>query len=164
MKKTLRRLSLVGGIILLFTACNKNTKDKTVTTPEITFQKEGELYFLNSEKDTLKHLEVETARSDYEQQTGLMYRKQMQENRGMLFIYREERPRPNFYMKNTYIPLDLIYINSNNIVVDINQDTKPLDESPIPSQAPAQYVLEINGSKAQKWNIRKGDSIILHLE
>lgn len=164
MRKTLKKLSLLGGIILTLTACKENTKDKVITTPEITFQKDGELYFVNAEKDTLKHLEIETARSSYEQQTGLMYRKQMQENRGMLFIYDNETPRPNFYMKNTYIPLDLIYINSNNIVVDINEDAKPLNESPILSQAPAQYVLEINGNKAQAWKISKGDSIILHLK
>ncbi len=164
MKKTLRKISLVGGITLTLIACKENTKDKVITTPEITFQKDGELYFISAEKDTLKHLEIETAISSYEQQTGLMYRKQMQENRGMLFIYENERPRPNFYMKNTYIPLDLIYFNSNNIVVDINEDAKPLNESPILSQAPAQYVLEINGGKAQQWNLSKGDSIILHLD
>jgi uncharacterized membrane protein (UPF0127 family) len=164
MKKTLRKISLVGGITLTLIACKENTKDKVITTPEITFQKDGELYFISAEKDTLKHLEIETAISSYEQQTGLMYRKQMQENRGMLFIYENERPRPNFYMKNTYIPLDLIYINSNNIVVDINREAKPLDISPIPSQAPAQYVLEVNGNKAQSWNLSKGDSIILHLD
>ncbi|PZW38543.1 hypothetical protein LX95_02564 [Mesonia algae] len=163
MRKTLKKLSLLGGIVLTLTACKENPKNKVITTPEITFQKDGELYFVNAEKDTLKHLEIETAVSSYEQQTGLMYRKQMQENRGMLFMYNNERPRPNFYMKNTYIPLDLIYINSNNIVVDINRDAKPLNESPIPSQAPAQYVLEVNGNKAQAWNISKGDSIILHL-
>ncbi|TXK72225.1 DUF192 domain-containing protein [Mesonia sp. K4-1] len=164
MKKLIKKISLVGGIILTLTACKEERKDKVITTPEITFQKDGELYFISAEKDTLKHLEIETAVSSYEQQTGLMYRKQMQENRGMLFIYDNETPRPNFYMKNTYIPLDLIYINSNNTVVDINREAKPLDESPIPSQAPAKYVLEINGSKAQEWNISKGDSIILHLD
>lgn len=164
MKKLIKKISLVGGIILTLTACKEERKDKVITTPEIAFQKNGELYFINTEKDTLKHLEIETAISSYEQQTGLMYRKHMQENRGMLFIYENERPRPNFYMKNTYIPLDLIYINSNNIVVDINREAKPLDTSPIPSQAPAQYVLEVSGNNAQAWNISKGDSIILHLD
>ncbi len=164
MRKTFKKLSLVGGIVLTLTACKENAKNKVISTSEITFQKDGELYFVNAEKDTLKHLEIETAVSSYEQQTGLMYRKQMQENRGMLFMYDNETPRPNFYMKNTYIPLDLIYINSNNIVVDINRDAKPLNESPIPSQAPAQYVLEVNGNKAQGWNISKGDSIILNLD
>jgi len=164
MKKILKKISLVGGIVLSLTACKEETKDKVITTSEISFHKNGELYFISAEKDTLKHLEIETAISSYEQQTGLMYRKQMQENRGMLFIYENERPRPNFYMKNTYIPLDLIYINSNNIVVDINREAKPLDISPIPSQAPAQYVLEVNGNKAKSWNISKGDSIILHLD
>lgn len=164
MRKTLKKLSLVCGIVLTLTACKEETKDKIITTSEISFQKDGELYFINAENDTLKHLEIETAISSYEQQTGLMYRKQMQENRGMLFIYENERSRSNFYMKNTYIPLDLIYINSNNIVVDINEDAKPLNESPILSQAPAQYVLEINGNKAQAWNISKGDSIILHVD
>lgn len=164
MRKILRNLTLVGGIVLLFTACKEGAKDKIVTAAEITFKKEGELYFLNSEKDTLKQLEIETAVSSYEQQTGLMYRKTMQENRGLLFIYKEESPRPNFYMKNTYIALDLVYINKNNKVVDIQRDAKPLDESPIPSQAASQYVLEINGGLAKQWNLSKGDSVIFHLD
>ncbi|MDQ7916053.1 DUF192 domain-containing protein [Mesonia sp. MT50] len=164
MIKILRSFTLVGGIVLLFTACNEDAKNKPVTTAEITFKKDGELYFLNSERDTLKQLEIETAVSSYEQQTGLMYRKTMQEDRGMLFIYEEERPRPNFYMKNTHIALDLVYINKNNKVVDIQRDAKPFDETPIPSQAPAKYVLEINGGLAKHWNIREGDSVIFYLD
>lgn len=163
MKKILKNLALVGGIVLLFNSCKDNTKDKTVTTTEITFKKDGELYFLNSEKDTLKQLEIETAISSYEQQTGLMYRKSMREDRGMLFIYEEEIPRPNFYMKNTYIALDLVYINKNNKVVDIQRDAKPLDETNIPSNVASQYVLEINGGRAKLWNLKKGDFVIFHL-
>jgi len=164
MRKILRNFTLIGGIVLFFTSCKENTKDKVVTTQEIKFEKDGELYFLNAQKDTLKHLEIETAVSSYEQQTGLMYRKSMRENRGMLFIYEEERPRPNFYMKNTYIALDLVYIDTKNKVVDIQRDAKPLDESSILSQAPAKYVLEINAGKAQNWQLNEGDSVIFHLD
>ena len=103
-------------------------KDKTpqsIETPEIAFSKEGELHFVEKEGDTLAVFAIEVATTDYEQQTGLMYRTSMEKNQGMLFVYPDERPRRGFYMKNTYIALDLIYIDSKNNIVDFNENAEP---------------------------------------
>jgi len=146
----MKQLSLVF-IFILLVSC-KDDKKTTVKPIEISFSKEAELFFYN-ENDSIVNLDIEIAESGYEQETGLMHRSEMEMNQGMLFIYEDERPRPNFYMKNTKIPLDLIYINANKQVVEIKKNAKPLDETPIGAEKPAQYVLEVNAGFADKYDI-----------
>lgn len=142
------------SIILCFSillSCKSDNKHN-VKPITIEFEKEGELFFLKN-KDTLVNINIELAKTDYEQQTGLMHRDDMQMTQGMLFIYEDERPRPNFYMKNTKMALDLIYINANKEVVEINRNAIPYDETPIRAQQPAKYVLEVKAGFADKYNI-----------
>ncbi len=149
---------LVLASLLLAYSCKENTNNK-VLTKEITFKKEGELTIKRAENDSvLATIEIEIAETEYETQTGLMYRKSMQQNRGMLFIFPNET-RKSFYMKNTEIPLDIIYINSGLKVVSIQKNTKPLDQSSIPSQVPAKYALEVNAGLSDQWGLKAGDVI-----
>lgn len=138
---------------------NENSKHESIDSKEIKFTKDGELTFENAQDSVLKTLDIEVADTDYKQQTGLMYRKHMKENRGMLFPYEHEKPRPSFYMKNTYIPLDIIYINADKEIVDINANAKPRDETPLDSDAKAKYVVEINGGMVDKWGLELGDKV-----
>ncbi len=138
-------------ICFLTLACNSEKK-KSVKPITIEFTKEGELFFMK-ENDTITIIDIEYARTDYEQQTGLMHREDMKMNQGMLFVYEDERPRPTFYMKNTKIALDLIYINAEKRVVEINRNAKPLDETSIRAQQPAQYVLEVKAGFADQFQI-----------
>ena len=82
----------------------------------------------------------------------------MQNNQGMLFVFDDVSER-SFYMKNTKIPLDLIFINDNNTIVSFQKNAKPLDESSLPSNAPAKYVLEVNAGLVDTWKLSVGDSI-----
>lgn len=151
-------------ISFIFVACKKEPSGRqTIETEEISFTKNGELQFLDSEGEPLKQIDIEVARTEYEQETGLMYRKHMAENQGMLFVYDDEKPRPYFYMKNTYISLDLIYIDAAHKIVDINERAQPLDETTLPSEAPAQYVLEINGGMVEKWGLKIGAQVEFEL-
>ncbi|NBC57794.1 MAG: DUF192 domain-containing protein [Bacteroidetes bacterium] len=143
--------------LCLFFAC-KNNKDKTVKPIEITFEKEGELYFIDK-NDTIKTIAIELAKSDYEQQTGLMHRSSMEMDQGMLFMYQDERPRPTFYMKNTQIPLDLIYINAEKQIVEINKNAQPYNENPIRAEQPAQYVLEVNAGFVNQYKLSDSLSV-----
>jgi len=149
----MKRLSLL--LILVFLCSCKQNKKNSIKPIEITFKKEAELVFLN-DNDTIQRLDVELAETDYEQQTGLMHRSKMGMHQGMLFIYKDEKPRPTFYMKNTKLPLDLIYINANKQVVEINKNAKPFDETPIRAEQPAKYVLEVNAGFADKYQINEG--------
>lgn len=157
--KNVRLITLLalGYISLNVTSC-KN-EPKSVKPIEITFKKEGELNLYKSTSDTIKaKLDIEIADTDYETQTGLMYRNTMKENRGMLFIFNTEQER-FFYMKNTKIPLDIIYISKDKKIVSFQKHAKPFDETSLPSTYPAKYVLEINAGLADAWSLAVGDSI-----
>ncbi|MGM1055328.1 MAG: DUF192 domain-containing protein [Bacteroidota bacterium] len=138
-------------------SCGDDNKESSIEVPEIEFKKEGELYLLKLE-DTIKKVDIEIADTDYERQTGLMYRKSMEEDQGMLFIYPNEAPR-SFYMKNTYIALDIIFYDKDSIAVSFQENAKPLDETSLPSGEPAQFILELNAGKVKEWNIELGDKI-----
>ncbi len=149
---------LLPIFILMLASCNNKQKENNVVKQEITFKKEGTLHILSTTKDTLTTLAIEIADNDYEIETGLMYRTSMKENRAMLFIFDEEKPR-YFYMKNTQIPLDIIYINSKKEIVSFIENAKPLDETSLPSNFPAQYVLEINAGLVEKWQLAVGNTV-----
>ena len=150
-------IALVAFTVVL-ASCKSETK-QSIKTENVSFTKEGELTVLSSETDSIKaNFDIEIAETEYETLTGLMYRKSMQEDRGMLFIQPKEAEQ-NFYMKNTEIPLDIIYINSGMKVVSFQKNAKPLDESSLPSKAPAKYVLEINAGLSDQLGLQVGDSI-----
>ncbi|APG61242.1 DUF192 domain-containing protein [Christiangramia salexigens] len=150
--------SLILVCSLGIISCNEDKKVKSIETEPITFTKEGELYLIKSEGDTINKLDIELAESDYEHQTGLMYRESMKDSQGMLFIYDTERQR-SFYMKNTYIPLDIIYYASDSTLVSIQKNATPRDETSLPSEGPAQFILEVNAGLSDQWNLQKGDKI-----
>jgi uncharacterized membrane protein (UPF0127 family) len=89
---------------------------------------------------------------------GLMNRDSLEADRGMLFVFPDEQPLA-FWMKNTRIPLDIIYINSAGKVVSIKHG-KPMQESPtIPSDAPAKYTIELNDGAAAAAGLKAGDPV-----
>lgn len=102
---------------------------------------------------------VEIADTDAERQMGLMGRTALTEGTGMLFVFDAEEPR-SFWMKDTLIPLSIAYIDAQGRIVDI-QDMQPLDETPHPSAAPAQYALEVNQGFFAARGIQVGDLVEL---
>ncbi len=106
-----------------------------------------------------KRFYVEIADDDASRTKGLMFRDELADNRGMLFIFRREEPRA-FWMRNTRIPLDIIYLNRDLEVVHIVHDAQPCRtrECPsYPSRWPSMYVLEINGGQARELGLERGD-------
>jgi len=75
-----------------------------------------------------------------------------------LFIFPDSQYR-SFYMRNTEIPLDIIYIDQDNAIISIQKNAKPFDETSLPSEGPAKYVLEINAGLSTQWHLEKGDKI-----
>lgn len=151
------KLFLIGFIFVCVWSCKK--ENKTVKPIEVTFKKEGELFIYKAETDSIVvKLDIEIADSDYDIQTGLMYRDSMKDDRGMLFVFPTMRQR-YFYMKNTKFPIDIIYLDNALKIVSFQENAKPFDETTLPSQVPAQYVLEVNAGLAEKWLLEIGDSI-----
>ena len=125
----------------------------------ITFKKEGELSIRRADTDsTLVLLDIEIADTDYEIQTGMMYREVMEDQQGMLFIFKEIGPR-SFYMKNTLVPLDIIFIDENTSIIRIHRNAEPLNESGIPSGGEVKYVLEVKAGMSDLWALQEGDLI-----
>ena len=102
---------------------------------------------------------LEVADTPKKQQLGLMHRKSMPQDRGMLFVFEDERER-SFWMKNTHIPLDIIYVSAAGKVVSIEQ-MKPLDETSVPSDGPAKYAIELNEGAAGRAGVATGDVLAI---
>ncbi|UOB16537.1 DUF192 domain-containing protein [Abyssalbus ytuae] len=155
-----RHIKLLSSALLFFIliliSCKQENKPAIKTEP-VTFKKQGVLEIIKDSTNIIT-LDIEVANDEYERQTGLMYRTSLGEKQGMLFIFETEEVR-YFYMKNTYIPLDILFINSENKIVSFAENTEPTDETSLPSQAPVKYVLEINGGLAERWNLETGDEI-----
>jgi uncharacterized membrane protein (UPF0127 family) len=134
----------------------KFSKSSSKNTFEPAFQKEGIGYFSNDLGDTIAEFQIELAESNREIQIGMMWRKSMSKNVGMLFLMPEEKIQ-SFWMKNTYVPLDIIYINSERRVVSIINNAKPMSENPLPSMEPANFILEVSGGTCAKLGIQTGN-------
>ena len=146
--------ALIVSIVL--SSC-KNKTQRPLETAVIAFKKEATLT-INRFDGTAITFHIELADSDYERETGLMHRTKMSDDQGMLFVFEKEDLR-YFYMKNTPIPLDLIFINSENRIVSIHSDAKPMSEATISSKYPAKYVLEINAGLSSRNDIQEGMEI-----
>lgn len=103
-------------------------------------------------------LRVEVADDDAERARGLMFRKALAPDEGMLFDFKTPRPVA-FWMKNTLIPLDMIFIRQDGTILSIASNTVPHDETPVPSGGPVVGVLEIAGGRAAQLGLSPGDKV-----
>jgi uncharacterized protein len=123
------------------------------------FVKQGELIFLSGTGRTpIRRIAVEIADTDAKREQGLMYRKSMADTNGMLFLFPYSEPR-NFWMHETYIPLDIIYVDANRTIVSIARNCKTLSDENIPSVKSAQFVVEVNAGFCDKHGIKEGDLV-----
>lgn len=102
---------------------------------------------------------VEVADSEMEREYGLMCRRSLAPDRGMLFLFSRSEPQM-FWMRNTLIPLDIVYIGENGRVVSISRNVQPLDESGAPSAGPAKFVLELAAGRAAQIGLLPGDRVL----
>lgn len=154
-------IAVVGIIIAFIFFSKKDAEDLQTneTSLEIPFRKQGSLAFLSAQSgDTISVIDIEVADNDQRRARGLMYRKSMPENAGMLFIHNKSDIQ-SFWMKNTYIPLDMIFVDAEKNIVTIHANTTPLREWSYASTKPALYVVEVNGGYCAKNDIAEGDKI-----
>jgi hypothetical protein len=163
---TLRSLLSVGLMALGLTACrNPTPQPGDVRAPEAMPAaaarppvQPGPLWVeIGGQRYT-----VEIADDPWEQQKGLMHRRHLPEHHGMLFIYDREAPM-SYWMKNTWIPLDILYFNSRLELVAQQRQAQPCPTGTpcpsYPSGVPARYVLEINGGQAEALGLKNGDRL-----
>ena len=153
---------LFGGLIStgILNFSKNSTESVTEDTaddsaiPEPSFKKEGELTFLKNQEK----LTIEIADNEAETTQGLMYRRTMPDSCGMVFIFGDSQPR-NFWMKNTYLPLDILFLDESKKIVTIQANRTPFSEEQIPSFEDAKYVLEVNAGYCKRKGIEKGDLV-----
>ena len=111
-----------------------------------------------------RHIAVELAQDDATRMRGLMFREHMEANHGMLFVFERETPQA-FWMKNTKIPLDMLFFDHDGKLVALHERVPPCNADPCPaypSKAPALYVLELNGGEAAKLGVKPGETLEIH--
>jgi uncharacterized membrane protein (UPF0127 family) len=127
------------------TGCSHGTSPATRGQPEVILLRDSQEI----------HVQVELARSDPERQRGLMFRQKLEPGHGMLFLF--ERPdKLKFWMKNTYIPLDMIFISELKRVIYVEENAEPLTLNARGPDEDAQYVLEVPGGWAKSHGISPG--------
>ncbi len=150
-------LTVIIAVIIYFLFFQSLISNKNTNT-EYTFKKEGVLTFIDSLGVVKTKIDIQIADNDYDRELGLMFRKSMQENRGMLFIFPKEDIQ-NFWMHNTYIPLDMIFVNAKNKIITIQNADKTLSDQTYSSIKPAKYVIEVNLGFSKKYGLKVGDKI-----
>lgn len=151
-----RVLVLLISFNPFFSSCTQ--APKKIKEAPIGFKKEAQLKILDQREETLVTYDIEFADTPYKRQTGLMYRTEMASHQGMLFIFEDSALR-SFYMKNTPIALDLIFLNETLEIVHIHENSIPNDPSSIPSLVPAKYVLELVAGQSKEYQLAKGMKI-----
>ena len=132
--------SIVAGFVLLVVAACSSGEDRLVLHTG-----QGDFTFT-----------VEIADTNEERAKGLMFRNELAADAGMLFDYGKEQ-EASFWMQNTLIPLDMIFIGADGVVKTIHVNAKPLDTTPIPSGVPVRFVLEIPGGRSREIGLAVGD-------
>lgn len=135
----------------------------TANASSTTFTKQGTLSFIRSNNPDPLTIDIEVADTETKRNQGLMYRRQMAQNHGMLFIM-EEMKIQSFYMRNTHVSLDIIYVDDQKKIVSIQKNTTPLSEKSLPSTGDALYVVEVNAGYTDTYNIQEGDTIAFELD
>lgn len=143
----MRRNLLILSICLFLGACNKAPEAPRALTIQ------------NSDGQSIT-LQVEIADDYAERMHGLMERQDLPDHHGMLFIFPDQDMR-SFWMKNTPLFLDIIFINQDGRVVHVHPKARPYDETPISSRKPAHYVLEIKGGEAKRLGITSDSTLRL---
>lgn len=130
---------------------------------EIPFTKEGELEFLNENGEPFKKIDIEFAETNNERQRGLMDRSKMEENQGMIFIFGDDEIRQHtFYMKNTRIPLDIMYFSKDSVLINIARNAQPGADSEqsggtvAGAASDSKFVVEVNGGLSDTWLLKEG--------
>ena len=121
--------------------------------------KTGDLTLLR-DAQVVQKLSVEIAQSENEMEYGLMFRQTMPPDHGMIFIFPYPR-RIQMWMKNTFLPLDMVFFDTNQKIVAIAASARPQDETIIDPGMDAKFVLEINAGTAAKWGLKQGDQFEL---
>ncbi len=141
------------------TSTSSSTSSSSSTPSEPQFTEEGSLKFLKAaDNSEIRAIKIEVADNELERGRGMMFRKSIPNDTGMLFIM-DQLKEQAFYMRNTYVSLDILFIDDQYKVVSIAKKTVPLTDTSIPSNGKAKYVLEVAAGYTDAYGIGVGDVV-----
>lgn len=138
-------------LILAGSAAAQTGQPQSLTTAPLTIETQGGRQF---------HFTVQLATTGAERTVGLMFVRSMPADAGMLFVFPDVAPR-SFWMRNTLIPLDMLFIAPDGTIINIIERAEPQTLDSRPSEGPAKYVLELNGGITRFLSIHAGDTVIV---
>jgi len=148
-----RSLVSAGLLLLLLGACSTDqSSSEKSSSGKLSFQKEGTLAFVAPSGDTVRTIDVEIADTDTERQRGLMRRRSLGYDKGMLFIF-DEVDTSGMWMKNTPLPLDIVFVAPDSQVINIVRRTTPFSEETIEPEAPKKFVVEVRAGFADRFGL-----------
>ena len=139
--------------------CGSDERDLPTIRTDSEFRKDGTLSFIDADGDTLSTIDIEIADSDQERFRGLMGRRSLPPRSGMFFIMDEVDAR-GFWMKNTPLPLDIIFVGPDSQVINIVKRTTPFSEADILPTAPKKYVVELRAGVSDRIGITDSTKIV----
>lgn len=151
-----RSIIFIISISLLVVACSQSKKEKEESGKQgrsIAYSRE--VTFLDSEGQKITSIQVAVADDASERSMGLMDVNELPPDRGMLFIFENQKPL-SFWMANTPLSLDIFFVNESMEIVRIYQNTQPFSEKNLASEKPAKYVIETNGGFSLSHDIQEG--------
>lgn len=156
MRSVARIALLLWTLVPAMTAC-QNSRSAALPAGSAPAAVDGPRVILHSGARSIP-IRVELARTDSQRERGLMYRNHLEPDAGMLFIFDQDGPL-TFWMKNTFIPLDIIFIDRDRRIVGIVENAVPETETPRRVQGLSRYVLEIGGGLSRRLGIAAGGQV-----
>ena len=155
-----RLLGLVAAVAImtLLSGCNSKNDAANKIAQDIQFRADGVLDFINPDSAIVIRILIEVAETPAAQAQGLMYRRTMPDRGGMLFVDPVESMR-SFWMKNTPLALDIMFVDADGQIVNIVKRTTPFSEDQIESTAPAQFVVEVRAGFVDRYGITEENRI-----
>ena len=151
-------MAVIIVLLILLNYFENKQSDQGGSIHFYSFEKQGELTFSKADGARIKTIDIEIADTVNKTILGLMFRNKMLETQGMLFLFDNQEPR-SFWMKDTYIPLDIMFIDSEHRIVSIAENTTPFSVDGYASKGPAQYVVETVAGFSRKYGVKAGCKI-----
>lgn len=153
--------NLFTGLFLtaiVASSCKPNFEEE-MKSKDFSFQNEATGYLISKEKDTLKKLQLELADTDYKVHLGMTYKDELQEDQGLLFVFEKSAPR-YFFMKNTPVALDVVFVDENLTIDSFVSNAQPQDTTISRSKKPVQYILDLKAGTAAQLRLQEGDTFV----
>ncbi|MGB5626583.1 MAG: DUF192 domain-containing protein [Woeseiaceae bacterium] len=156
---TRQTLLMLAAVTILVSGCSPQPEARTPKVAGLDAMFERDALVIVANDGSRRDFDIYLATNPEQQRRGLMFVRDLPERTGMLFVYEDEDTH-SMWMKNTYIPLDIVFARSDGTVSSVIRDTEPQSLRSLSSSEPVTYVLELNAGVTRRYNIGAGSRLI----